>query len=398
MIRFFGKTNYDFQGKRHIAMTMSGILILIALISLVLHGGPNYSIDFTGGLKIEMRITEPDGEQPISEEMVRNTLNRLELGGSEVKMSRSAMGEDVIVQLKEQGRFKPPEALIRNALETSLPEGEWKIVTDEKLTTINLPDLYGVSHVAIETTVPEVALKKALDGAGVDNPKVIAHHDLQGNSVWLLTGEGRDAASQMKKGLAQDFPGYKIDMRAIDRVGPRIGAELRVQAILAILAAMGLIILYLWWRFELMFGVAAIIALFHDVIITLGLFSVLNLEISVTVIGAFLTLVGYSLNDTIVVFDRIRENLKRYKEAEYSKVINKSINDNISRTIITSLTTLIVVLVLFFAGGEVLHSFALALLAGILVGTYSSIFIASPILVEWASRTGRAAGKKVKNS
>jgi len=107
-------------------------------------------------------------------------------------------------------------------------------------------------------------------------------------------------------------------------------------------------------------------------------------------------LVGYSLNDTIVVFDRIRENLKRYKEADYAKVINKSINDNISRTVITSMTTLLVVLVLFFAGGEVLHSFALALLAGIIVGTYSSIFIASQILVEWASRTGRAAGKRVK--
>ena len=316
MIRFFGKTNFDFQSKRHIALTLSGIILLVALISLVLHGGPNYSIDFTGGLKIEMRITEPEGVQPISEEMVRNTLNRLDLGGSEVKMSRSATGEDVIVQLKEQGRFKPPEALIRNALETSLPQGEWKIVTDDKLSSIDLPDLFGVSHVAIETAISEAELKKALDGAGVDNAKLISHLDMQGKSVWLMTGEGRDAASQMRKGLAQDFPGYNIDVRAIDRVGPRIGAELRVQAILAILAAMGLIIIYLWWRFEFLFGIAAIVALFHDVLITLGLFSMLNLEISVTVIGAFLTLVGYSLNDTIVVFDRIRENLKRYKEAD----------------------------------------------------------------------------------
>jgi len=158
---------------------------------------------------------------------------------------------------------------------------------------------------------------------------------------------------------------------------------------------MGLIILYLWWRFELLFGVAAVVALFHDVIITLGLFSVLNLEISITVIGAFLTLVGYSLNDTIVVFDRIRETMKRFKDAEFSKVVNRSINDTLSRTIITGGTTLLVVTVLFINGGEVLHNFALALLFGILIGTYSSIFVASPILVEWALRTHKLAGRKM---
>lgn len=270
----------------------------------------------------------------------------------------------------------------------------WRIVPDERLAPEGMPDLQGVSYVAIITEADESVLRTVLDSSGVVNSRLIGHRTTYEESVWFLTGEGMDAASRVRKILADDYPDYKLDVRSIDRVGPRIGSELRLQALLAILAALGLIIVYLWWRFELLFGVAAVIALFHDVLITIGIFSLLNLEISVTIVGAFLTLVGYSLNDTIVVFDRIRENLKRYKEANYAAIINRSINDNLSRTVITSFTTFMVVFVLFINGGEVLHSFALALLVGILVGTYSSIYIASPILIEWAERTGRAAGKK----
>ena len=396
MLRILGKTNIDFQGKRHIAMTISGIAILIGLISLILHGGPNQSIDFKGGLKIDLRVEEPEGESPISEEMVRNTLNRIDLGNSEVKMSRSAQGENVIVQVKEEGRFKPPEAMIRTKLENLGQDVFWRVVPYDRIEQKNLPDLYGISYVALETDISSEELRTLLNSVEIDNQKLIEHESVEGNPIWLLTGEGRDAASRMRKALSQDYSGYNFIVRSIDRVGPRIGAELRLQALLAILAALGLIIIYLWWRFELLFGVAAVIALFHDVLITLGIFSLLNLEISVTTIGAFLTLVGYSLNDTIVVFDRIRENLKRYKEAPYGKVINRSINDNLSRTAITSMTTLMVVMVLFFNGGEVLHGFSIALMIGIIVGTYSSIYIASPILVEWAARTGAAAGRKKK--
>jgi len=396
MKRFFGKTNIDFQGKRHIALTISGIVILIGLISLVLHGGPNYSIDFEGGLAIILRISEQEGQPPIDEEMVRSTLNKINLENSEVKMSRSSEGEDLMVRLKEEARFKPPEALIRSSLEVIVQDDVWKVVPDDQIEHKGLPDLQGISYVAVETDISKKKLQSALDSAAVDNPQLIEHKNTEGNLIWLLTGEGRDAASKLYKALTGDYPDYMIVVRSIDRVGPRIGAELRLQAILSIFAALGLIIVYLWWRFELLFGIAAVAALFHDVLITLGVFSLLNLEISVTIIGAFLTLVGYSLNDTIVVFDRIRENLKRYKDANYGKVINRSINDNLSRTAITSMTTFMVVLVVFIKGGEVLHSFSLALLVGIVVGTYSSIYIASPILVEWAERTGLAAGRKKK--
>ena len=185
------------------------------------------------------------------------------------------------------------------------------------------------------------------------------------------------------KALEVSYGQGKIELRRTEVVGPQVGAALRRQAILAIAYALIGILIYITIRFEFRFAVAAIIALVHDVLITLGAFAVTNKELSLPVIAAFLTIVGYSLNDTIVVFDRIRENLKLFRRESYEAVFNRSINETLSRTILTSLTTMLVVLALFFLGGEVIHDFAFALVVGIVVGTYSSIFVASPILVFW---------------
>jgi preprotein translocase SecF subunit len=181
-------------------------------------------------------------------------------------------------------------------------------------------------------------------------------------------------------------------IRLQEEVGPRIGEELREKAILAIFWALVGIIIYIWWRFEFTFGITAVIALFHDILITLGVFVITGRELSLTIVAALLTIVGYSLNDTIVVFDRIREDLKIYRRETYSSVINHSINETLSRTIITSLTTLVVVLSLYIFGGTVIHDFAFALLVGVLVGTYSSIFVASPLLVEHFIRRDKKRG------
>ena len=175
----------------------------------------------------------------------------------------------------------------------------------------------------------------------------------------------------------------KIELRRTEVVGPQVGAALRKQAALAMAYALIGVLIYITIRFEFRFAVAAILALVHDVLITLGAFAVTNKELSLPVIAAFLTIVGYSLNDTIVVFDRIRENLKLFRQESYEAVFNRSINETLSRTLLTSLTTMLVVLALFFLGGEVIHDFAFAILVGIVVGTYSSIFVASPILVFW---------------
>ncbi|MBT3691730.1 MAG: protein translocase subunit SecF [Candidatus Marinimicrobia bacterium] len=173
---------------------------------------------------------------------------------------------------------------------------------------------------------------------------------------------------------------------SIEKVGPKVGAELSGDALMAIFSALALILIYISIRFEFTFAVGAIAALAHDILITLGFFSILNYEITLAVIAAFLMIVGYSLNDTIVIFDRIRENLKLNKRAHYEDVINQSINESLSRTIITSLTTFFVVMILFLFGGEVIHNLAFALIIGIIVGTYSSIFVASPIVIKMHNR------------
>jgi len=174
---------------------------------------------------------------------------------------------------------------------------------------------------------------------------------------------------------------------SIDKVGPKIGSELSGKAIMAIIYAITLILIYISFRFEFTYAIGAIAAIAHDVIITLGVFSILGYEISLSIVAAFLTIVGYSLNDTIVIFDRIRENMKSLKRESVVSIVNKSINESLSRTIVTSLTTLFVVLTLYFFGGEVIHYFSFALIVGVLIGTYSSIFVASLIVVYMQPKT-----------
>ena len=203
--------------------------------------------------------------------------------------------------------------------------------------------------------------------------------------------EGTTIADAIKTRLKSDFAGNIQDatewLRRQEAVGPKIGEELKTNAVYAILVSMILIIVYVWWRFrQIEFGVAAVIALFHDVMITLGIFSILDREISLAIVAALLTIVGYSLNDTIVVYDRIREDLKLYRRDAFGTVINRAINECLNRTVLTSGTTMLVVLSLIFLGGEVIRDFAIALLIGIVVGTYSSAFVASPIVVEWHNR------------
>ncbi|MCR4438571.1 MAG: protein translocase subunit SecF [bacterium] len=194
---------------------------------------------------------------------------------------------------------------------------------------------------------------------------------------------GERVAEKIKDQLTNDLPDKSYEVLSIESVGPKIGAELRRAATLAIFISLLLILIYISWRFEFRFAVGAVVALFHDVLITLGIFSLLNMEICLVVVAAFLTLVGYSLNDTIVVFDRIRENLKIMRRENIHTIVNTSINQSLSRTVITALTTLMVLIVLFFIGGRVIHGFAFALLIGVTIGTYSSIFVASPIVVAW---------------
>jgi len=196
-------------------------------------------------------------------------------------------------------------------------------------------------------------------------------------------GETAAVSGPIMQALRQAFPQNPPEERLVESVGPKIGKELRTAAIWATLISLALILIYVSFRFEFIFAVGAVVALFHDVMITVSFFSLLNMEVNLTVVAALLTIVGFSLNDTIVVMDRIRENRRILRDAGIEKLVNVSVNQTLGRTIITSLTVLIVVLILLFFGGEVIYNFAFAMTVGVISGVYSTVYIAAPIVVEW---------------
>ena len=261
-------------------------------------------------------------------------------------------------------------------------------------------DFKGGTMVAVNFTEPvdineirSAMTDVSLDGQNFDFSKEEIKHFGDESNVAIRLASLKDEPPQFSQRVADKIaevypelvPKDRKDfILSMEKVGPKVGAELSGDAVLAIFSALALILAYISIRFEFKYAVGAIAALTHDVMITLGIFSILGYEISLAVIAAFLTIVGYSLNDTIVIFDRVRENVKGLKSANFRSVINQSINESLSRTIVTSVTTFLVVLILFLVGGEVIHSFAFAMIVGVIVGTYSSIFVASPVVIKMA--------------
>lgn len=245
-----------------------------------------------------------------------------------------------------------------------------------------------------EDTDP-AAIKKAMSGLELGSLVVQSFGDNQNEfliRVENVTGELQGLSGKIQTVLETTYNEGSVDIRRVEMVGPQVGKDLRGKGIKAILYAMLGILVYISWRFEFRFAVGAIVALCHDVLITLGAFSVFGKEIDLPIIAAFLAIIGYSLNDTIIVYDRIRENLGKHNKESFSFIVNRSINETLSRTLLTSGTTMLVVMALFILGGGVIHNFAFAMLVGILIGTYSSVFVASPVLIFWEERR-KAAGK-----
>ena len=246
-------------------------------------------------------------------------------------------------------------------------------------------DFRGGTNVQIQfSTTPDLdQLRQFFAEKGMKNVVLQTFGDAADQEILLglptgsPLGTGEKLTSELRKILLPQHP--KLEIRRIETIGPKVGDELKISAVQAILIALGLVLLYITIRFQWRHGVSAIIALVHDVLIIVGIFSILEKEFTLTVVAALLTVVGYSLNDTIVVFDRIRENLGKYRKKSLEETINLSITETLTRTLITSGTTLLVVLALFILGGEIIHDFAFALLLGVLIGTYSSIYVASPV-------------------
>jgi preprotein translocase SecF subunit len=263
-------------------------------------------------------------------------------------------------------------------------------------------DFLGGTELVVQFQQPVAIgdVRSALDKLGYGKAEIKAFGS--DRDILIRTPEQREGLTvgdQLRGGLKEHFPTNQFTVRKEDKVGPKIGAELRRDAVYAVVASLIAIWAYVWFRFNFIYGLGAVVALFHDVLVTLGLVSIFDgifsLQIDQNMIAAFLTLVGLSVNDTVVIFDRIRENQKIFKAMPLQELMNKSLNETLSRTIITSGTIFIVLIVLLVLGGEVNRGFAFALTVGIVTGTYSSIYIASAVALEWANRR-RATGQLIK--
>ena len=290
-------TKIDFMRRKWVGFLFSGLVMLVGIASLILHGGPIYGVDFAGGTLAQVKFF-----QPVEPDAIRGAL-------------------------KEAG-------LESNSVQGFGGEGKGEYL-------IRLPE---------------------------------SPADLSGLSATITAA------------LAKQFGEKAFEVRRIEIVGPKVGNELRNKGILATILALTAMLIYITWRFEFRFAVGGVVALFHDVIVTIGILSLTNTEFTIPILAALLTIVGYSINDTIVVYDRIRENLPKMRKEPLEKVINISVNETLSRTILTSFTVFIVLLALYFLGGGVIHDFSFALIVGVVFGTYSSVFIASALVAVWENK------------
>ena len=244
-------------------------------------------------------------------------------------------------------------------------------------------DFKGVTLIELRSTDNNINTSSLRDNLNQMNLGDVSVKNFGNENDFLIKfeiNENKNVIEEIRFNLDKSF-GNNFDFRRVENVGPKVSAELLRSGIIAISVALALMLIYIWIRFEWQFSLGAILALFHDVIVTLGLFSLLGLEINLSIIAAVLTIVGYSMNDTVVIFDRIRENLKKYSDIKIYELSNISINETLSRTLITSITTLLALLSIFFFGGEILKGFSLAMIFGVVFGTYSSIYIANTVLV-----------------
>lgn len=384
-MQLFTDSNFDFIGRQKIFMGLSLVLILAGLASLAARGGFKLGVDFKGGTLVYAKFQQaPDVDS------IRQALNGAGLdvatlqpfeGGEELKIDLN-LAADEVDGVPAVGRDQIMETL------RGLYPGEAGKVDFNNIGSDALASALRTSSAANQlgydqATEVATSLLAARDGAGEG---LVASFDE------LASVEGVTDAVMSALRDATYLGGFAI--RSMDVVGPKIGGDLQWQALQATIAALGGMLLYIAFRFEWIYGLAAVVAVFHDILITLGFFSLFDREIELTVVAALLTLVGYSMNDTIVIFDRVRENRKTARRMGMADLLNRSINQTLARTVLTSGLTFVAVLCLFIFGGEVLRGFSFALVVGVIVGSYSSIFVASPILLWWQGRSTAAVGRK----
>ena len=399
-MQLFTNTNIDFLGKKWYFLAFSLIFSVAGVFSMLFWHGIPLGVDFKGGTLVYVKFSSTPNLDEI-----RRDMDRAGLKDPKIQGYGAPANNEVLVALEQketsEAALDQGKNTIIKALETENPQNTGK----EDLNNIGPSSLgqYLLSKdpLRLGTDAPQRYQQIAQQ---IDEARNKQHGGVL-TSIDELSGV---VPSEVLSLLKQDFFTSNFAVRNVEIVGPQVGGQLRHQALMATLYSLAGMLVYLWFRFELIYGVGAVVACFHDTIITVGFFSLLNKDISLTVIAAILTLIGYSMNDTIVIFDRIRENIKLLRREPLADIVNKSINQTLSRTLLTSGLTFLTVLSLYVFGGEVLRGFSLALVVGILIGTYSSIAVAAPMLVayqDWRERkTGRsvlpavgtARGEKVK--
>ena len=381
-MELFRNPNIDFLGKKWYFLAFSLVFSVAGILSMLFWHGVPLGVDFRGGTLVRVKFAHTPNNDAI-----RVALDNVGLRNAKIQSYGPAPDHEVLIDLAEQETSeaaldKGKEQII-GALETNAPAGK--------------QDLNNASSLAIKNFLMEKdPLRLGTDAAArytALGQAIVDYRDkTQGGVLHSLDELKGVAGPAAVASLQEGFFLSDFGVRDVAIVGPQVGKQLQTQAKLAVLYSLAGMLVYLGVRFEWIYGVAAVVTVFHDTLITVGAFSLTNKPISLTVVAAILTLVGYSNNDTIVVFDRIRENIKLMRREKLADIVNRSINQTLSRTILTAGLTFLTVLALYLFGGEVLHGFSFALVIGILIGTYSSIAIAAPILVayqEWRSGRGK---------
>ena len=390
-MELFRNTNIDFLGKKWYFLAFSLIFSVAGITSMAVRyaktGSPvPLGVDFKGGTLVYVKFAQtPDLGH------IRSDMDRAGLKDPKIQTYGVPANNEVLIALEQ-----------KDTTEQALDAGKNTII--KALEVNNQPGKTDLNNVGSTTVRDYLVQKDPLHEVVDPNTKyqqiaqqIVDYRDKVKGGVLSSVDELQGhVPAAVVEALKTDFFTSSFGVRNVEIVGPQVGKQLSNQALLATLYSLAGMLVYLWFRFELIYGIGAVVACFHDTIITVGAFSLLNKDISLTVVAAILTLIGYSMNDTIVVYDRIRENIKLLRRESLSDIVNKSINQTLSRTILTSGLTFLTVLSLYVFGGEVLRGFSLALVIGILIGTYSSIAVAAPMLVAYQDwRSHRRGGAPV---
>ncbi|HZQ24615.1 MAG TPA: protein translocase subunit SecF [Terriglobales bacterium] len=383
-MEFFKNPNFDFLGKKWYFLAFSLVFSVAGILSMLLWHGIPLGVDFRGGTLVTLKYSHrPDNN------LIRAAMDEAGLKNARIQSFGNPANNEVLIDLdvqetSEQALDRGKNQII-NALEAKAhaPAGKQDLNNASALTLTDYLLQKDPQHLGTDANQRYSAEAQA----------IVNYRDKSRGGVLASFDELKGVVDPSVVTALQDgFFLSDFGVKNVDIIGPQVGAQLRRQAVLATVYSLAGMLVYLWFRFELIYGVAAVVTVFHDTLITVGAFSLMNKPLSLTVIAAILTLIGYSNNDTIVVFDRIRENIKLLRREKLADIVNKSINQTLSRTILTAGLTFLTVLALYVFGGEVLRGFSFALVVGILIGTYSSIAIAAPILVayqDWRSNQGK---------